>query len=101
MAYINPADKARFGEDATPEALKNAERAGLRAGPNELMMGNFYARYAGGHVETSYGRYSADPQQWEILKALIISHAATYRRPPAPEELRDMLFAAGVIIEGT
>mgnify|MGYP006977945042 CR=1 FL=1 len=102
MAVINPADKARFGEDSTQSiyanAKKAAEKAGLqlRVAPDEVAVGDFYARYADGAVETPAGRHPAEPWQWEALKTLLLNYVANFKKPPNPEALRSLLFAAGL-----
>ncbi len=102
MAVVNPADKVRFGEDSTPNIHANAKKAAEEAGltlritPDEVAAGDFYVRYADGAVETPAGRFPAEPWQWEALKTLLLNYIANFKKPPDPEALRALLFAAGL-----
>ncbi len=102
MAVINPADKLRFGEDSTPRIYANAKKAAeeagleLRMAADEVAVGGFYARYVNGAVETPAGRHPAEPWQWEALKTLLLNYVANFKKPPDPETLKALLFAAGL-----
>jgi hypothetical protein len=100
VAVINPADKLRFGEDSTPRIYANAKKAAeeagleLRIAADEVAVGDFYARYVNGAVETPAGRHPAEPWQWEALKTLLLNYIANFKKPPDPEALKALLFAA-------
>jgi len=102
VAVINPADKLRFGEDSTPRIYANAKKAAEEAGltlevtPHEAAVGHLRLRYVDGAVETPAGRHPAEPWQWEALKTLLINYVANFKKPPDPEALKALLFAAGL-----
>jgi len=102
MAVINPVDKARFGENSAPNIHANAKKAAEEAGltleitPDEAAVGDLRLRYVDGAVETPAGRHPAEPWQWEALKTLLLNYVANFKKPPNPEALRALLFAAGL-----
>ena len=61
-----------------------------------MAVGSFYARYVNGAVETPAGVHPAEPWQWETLKTLLLNYVANFKKPPDPETLKALLFAAGL-----
>jgi hypothetical protein len=61
-----------------------------------VAVGGFYARYVNGAVEIPAGRHPAEPWQWEVLKTLLLNYVANFKKPPDPEALKALLFAAGL-----
>lgn len=100
MSVIDQRDKHRFGEDSTPAVLENAKRKAASLGlrlvveDDRVEIGDFKAEAVDGELRTPFGSYPVEPEEWDLLRGLLLNFFASNGRPPNLREFAEMYFAA-------
>jgi hypothetical protein len=100
VSVIDQRDKHRFGEDSTQIVLDNARRKAASLGlelvvdDDRLKIGGFEIEARGGELRTPFGAYPIVPEEWDLLRGLLLNFFASNGRPPDRREFAEMYFAA-------